>query len=646
MKKNLILAVLLTALSAGCTGTSNSKECESFYVFSYFVDQADGLHLAWSTDGLQWTPIAGGKSLLRPEIGEDKLMRDPSICQGPDGVFHMVWTTSWWDRIIGHASSTDLIHWSAQQSIPVMMHEPDARNCWAPEVFYDSDTEYFYIFWATTIPGRHSAVAETENEKGMNHRIYYTRTRDFVEFTPTEIMFNPDFSVIDAAIVRNPSDGELMMFLKNENPNPPQKNIRVTRSKSMNDLFPTEVSEPIHGDFWAEGPSPLFTGKDTLIVYYDRFADGCYAASRSLDGGYTWTDIPDEELSFPEGIRHGTAFKVSGEILEGLKKLQPIDVPDFAIYQGIETAERFREWKGDDEVVVFPILTDVHAHDRDTWRHIGYTAALDRYFNYDFMANLGDIGLNLGISHDSKAHSDSVVMLTASQMALYPGVFLYAPGNHDWDAGEGEFNSEQFLSDTFQLPSKKIAGENLHLTPGKCYGWYDVPQKNTRIIFLNSEATGTRDGFYYLYGDEQMKWLRKLLKDTDSKTDIVLLSHYMPHPQGRWNNIPDSVTFDSNTKMMALLAEFQPKRQIAGLFTGDSHVNLLEEKDGVHYFITQSYGWCSQELMMEGQRHIDFDFNESLCCDIIAVKPAKNEVHTFRIGAGGKEYDYSYRYGR
>ena len=55
-------------------------------------------------------------------------MRDPSICQAPDGTFHMVWTSSWTDRIIGYASSRDLIHWSEQQAIPVMMHEPEAHN--------------------------------------------------------------------------------------------------------------------------------------------------------------------------------------------------------------------------------------------------------------------------------------------------------------------------------------------------------------------------------------------------------------------------------------------------------------------------------------------------------------------------------------
>ena len=108
------------------------------YLFSYFInDSKDGLHLAYSYDGMNWMPLNGGRSYLTPSVGKDKLMRDPSICQAPDGTFHMVWTSSWTDRIIGHASSRDLIHWSEQQAIPVMMHEPTAYNCWAPELFYD-----------------------------------------------------------------------------------------------------------------------------------------------------------------------------------------------------------------------------------------------------------------------------------------------------------------------------------------------------------------------------------------------------------------------------------------------------------------------------------------------------------------------------
>ena len=167
---------------------------ETAYLFSYFInDSKDGLHLAYSYDGLNWTPLNGGRSFLTPAVGKDKLMRDPSICQSPDGTFHMVWTSSWTDRIIGYASSRDLIHWSEQQAIPVMMHEPEAHNCWAPELFYDEPSETYYIFWATTIPGRHKEVPTSESEKGLNHRMYYVTTKDFRTFSKTKMFFNPDF---------------------------------------------------------------------------------------------------------------------------------------------------------------------------------------------------------------------------------------------------------------------------------------------------------------------------------------------------------------------------------------------------------------------------------------------------------------------
>jgi len=246
-------------------------------------------------------------------VGKDKLMRDPSICQGPDGTFHMVWTSSWTDRIIGYASSKDLVNWSEQVSIPVMMHEPEAKNSWAPELFYDNASGLFYIFWATTIPGRHSEVSESEQEKGYNHRMYYTTTKDFKTFADTRMMFNPDFSVIDAAAIK--WNNEYILFLKNENPNPPEKNIRYTKNATMGEDFPTSVSAPITGDYWAEGPAPLKIG-DYLYVYFDKYLDHCYGAVRSKDG-VTWEDV-SAQIIFPEGTRHGTAFTVTEKILDRL----------------------------------------------------------------------------------------------------------------------------------------------------------------------------------------------------------------------------------------------------------------------------------------------------------------------------------------
>ena len=287
------------------------------YLFSYFTGNSeDGLHLAYSNDGLTWQALKNGKSFLSPTVGKDKLMRDPSICRAPDGTFHMVWTSSWTDRIIGYASSKDLINWSEQKAIPVMMHEPTAHNCWAPELFYDKPSKSYYIFWATTIPGRHKEVLVSQSEKGLNHRIYYVTTKDFETFSETKMFFDPDFSVIDAAIVKDKND-ELIMVVKNENSNPPEKNLRITKIKNIEDGFPVQVSEPITGDYWAEGPSPLVVG-DSLYVYFDKYRNHKYGAVRSKDR-ITWEDV-SSQVSFPTGTRHGTAFPVKKSVLKKLLK--------------------------------------------------------------------------------------------------------------------------------------------------------------------------------------------------------------------------------------------------------------------------------------------------------------------------------------
>ena len=287
---------------------------DSIYMFSYFMGNgSDGLHYAYSEDGLQWKTLFEGKSVLKPMIGKDKLMRDPCIIKGTDDKYHMVWTTGWWDQHIGYASSEDLIQWSEQKIIPVMEHESEAKNCWAPEIFYDPLKEEYVIFWATTIPGRHKEVSTSEREKGLNHRMYYTTTKDFIDFTDTRMFFNPDFCVIDATILE--VNNKYYMFVKNENSNPPEKNIRTTSSDYVQGPYPTDVSEAITGNYWAEGPTSLKIG-EYVYVYFDKYRDHMFGAVRSNDL-ISWEDV-SETVSFPEGIRHGTAFKVSREVLNEL----------------------------------------------------------------------------------------------------------------------------------------------------------------------------------------------------------------------------------------------------------------------------------------------------------------------------------------
>lgn len=298
--------ISLTAISQ----TTPSED--SVYLFSYFKGNGeDGLHLAYSEDGLQWKALNNDQSFLTPKVGKDKLMRDPCIIQGPNGTFHMVWTVSWGEKGIGLAHSKDLINWSEQQYIPVMEHEDSAMNSWAPEIYYDESQELYIIYWATTIPGRFPA-SEKKGDEQYNHRMYYTTTRDFKDFSPTKLLYDQGFNVIDATIQQK--DGTYYMFLKDETRYPPEKNIRIATSNKLTGPY-TEPSEPITGDYWAEGPT-VAKVDNRWVVYFDKYTDHQMGAVASQDL-QNWQDI-SKQIAFPEGTRHGTVFKASRKVLDHL----------------------------------------------------------------------------------------------------------------------------------------------------------------------------------------------------------------------------------------------------------------------------------------------------------------------------------------
>jgi beta-xylosidase len=312
MTVRAILAVVMTmAILAPVAGGQP-------YLFSYFKGNGeDGLHLASSIDGLTWTALKGDKSFLTPQVGT-KLMRDPCICQGPDGTFHMVWTSGWWDKGIGLAHSKDLINWSEQSWLEVMGREPNAVNCWAPEIYYDAPTKKYLIFWSTTIPGRFPATEESGNagpsSRKLNHRVYYVTSSDFTSYTDTKLFFEDGFNVIDATLIKEA--GKYSLFVKDETQRPvARKNIRIATAEKAEGPF-SHASEPFSPD-WVEGPTALKIGP-YWYVYYDAYTRHRMEGARSKDLVH-WSPITDQ-ISFPNGVRHGTAFSASNEILAPLKE--------------------------------------------------------------------------------------------------------------------------------------------------------------------------------------------------------------------------------------------------------------------------------------------------------------------------------------
>jgi len=288
------------------------------YLFSSFAGEHNGLLLAYSEDLYNWKEIAGPH--LKPEIG-DRIMRDPFIARGPDGVFHMVWTTSWGRRDIGYANTKNLIQWSEQRLLPVMAIKPKARNCWAPKIFYDDKQKQWQIIWSSWLDDG------TFGEPNLpctskNHRIFYATTKDFEQISEPNLFFDPGYSSIDAYLLAD--EGQYLLFFKDERYNDcdiftaEHQNIRMARSTSRYGPF-GDISVPITGTgpgkWHNEGPSALKVG-DTYYVFYDHHNGQTYYGAVKSTDLKQWVDV-SEQVHFPKGFKHGRIMLVPKKIVRG-----------------------------------------------------------------------------------------------------------------------------------------------------------------------------------------------------------------------------------------------------------------------------------------------------------------------------------------
>ncbi len=298
MKGYKIIIWCVTILLVSCS--------QKIYLSTSFHEPAnEGLRLLYSKDGYHWTDL--DTTFLKPMV-DDKVMRDPSIVQGPDGTFHLVFTSAWHGRKgFGYASSKDLIHWSDQRMIDVMKKDSTTVNVWAPELFYDDNQKQFIIICASTIPFKFPKGAEAEDN---NHRMYYTTTKDFISFTGTKLFLDPGFSVIDAVIVKRAIKDYVLVLKDNTRP---ERNIKVAFAD--NPLGPYKNVSPPFTDHFTEGPSVVKVNNNWLI-YFDSYQKKIYDAVITNDFK-TFRPITDS-ISVPVGHKHGTIFTTNKKILKGL----------------------------------------------------------------------------------------------------------------------------------------------------------------------------------------------------------------------------------------------------------------------------------------------------------------------------------------
>jgi hypothetical protein len=143
-------------------------------------------------------------------------------------------------------------------------------------------------------------------------------TSDFEQLSQAELSYDQGFNVIDATLIQDGKRYAMILKDETDRPHKPEKNLRVAfAEKTLGPYGPP--SAPITGPYWAEGPTAIKIG-GTWHVYFDKYTEHKYGMVTSPDLE-TWTDESDN-LRMPGGVRHGTAFEVSGEIAAGVLELE------------------------------------------------------------------------------------------------------------------------------------------------------------------------------------------------------------------------------------------------------------------------------------------------------------------------------------
>jgi hypothetical protein len=278
--------------------------------------EREHLHLAWSQDGRHFEPLNGNHPTW-PE----QWMRDPFVNRGADGRFHLVATgpldEDGVQRSCVYAVSSDLISWQTRK-LPVMRSIAEARNVWAPEWFYDAKRNEYMLFWSSSF----------QNAGWKESRLWSCRTRDWQEFSEPQVLFEPPYSVIDGSMVEQ--NGTYFLFHKEEEFGAQKGERRAIRLATSNSLDgPWAIVEgPLNSGqivpIITEGPSVMPDPQgDGWLLLYDYCMGDDYGISRSTNL-FHWQELDGKEVSFPEGARHGSAFEVSAEEFEALKKAFPI----------------------------------------------------------------------------------------------------------------------------------------------------------------------------------------------------------------------------------------------------------------------------------------------------------------------------------
>ncbi|MFI1995500.1 AbfB domain-containing protein [Actinoplanes sp. NPDC020271] len=272
----------------------------SGYAMAYFTESPSmtaanyGLHLAVSTDGLNWTPLAQNNAVATPTAGSLGL-RDPFLLRKQDGTFVVLATdlygTDWsyQSQYLHVWDSADLRAFTGYRRIKV---HSLATHAWAPEAYWDAAR------------GQYAIVYSAVNSTGHNV-LMINYTSDFVTASANAVYYDPGYDAIDGTFVT--AGGVNYMYYKN--------NTNSTLLGTKNLSVYTSAITPGRG---VEAPQIVKSNtSDVWYMWGDTWSPNgrffCWQTTNVAGG--SWTLLNDRAYTQPLNSKHcGIVPITSGEL--------------------------------------------------------------------------------------------------------------------------------------------------------------------------------------------------------------------------------------------------------------------------------------------------------------------------------------------
>jgi non-reducing end alpha-L-arabinofuranosidase len=287
-------ATLAAPLAAAAANTA--------YVFAYFKETPNmsgasyALHLAVSTDGLNWTPLNQNNPVATPTAGTLGL-RDPFVLRKQDGTFVVLATDlngtdfTQNNQYLHVWDSTNLTSFTGYRR--VRMHGLNTHT-WAPTAFWDAAR------------GQYGIVYSANNGTDVFMVNY---TSDFRTVSANQVYFSPGFPVLDGDIVVDGST--FYLYYKNLSTGL----LYGARSSTGAPNSYTTYTGGLRQGNAIEAPLLIRDNSGSgWRLWGDSFSpvnNDFYAWSTSNIGGNSWTAVNQRAYTPPLSAKHGSIVGIT-----------------------------------------------------------------------------------------------------------------------------------------------------------------------------------------------------------------------------------------------------------------------------------------------------------------------------------------------